>query len=397
MPVLDLRTVIVVTSVMGMLMSLVLFFLRSSYPRSIRGMRYWAIGPMAASASSVLFTLHPLIPLKLGLVLANLVLLGGVDCMVEGTYRHFGLLRARWVRVVPIVGLGLPGMLWWTQITPSYPHRVVLISSLLAMYFACMTWVLFRHARQHFPGRYTMLVSLGLAAVMLLRLGTAGELPTDTTLFVNSLFQNIYIMSMSSGILLLSIGFVLLSTKALQSELESLATHDSLTGTLTRRALFTQGEMELARVRRTGEPLSVLMMDLDHFKSVNDTYGHLIGDAVLRDFVRRVEAQQRKTDLFGRYGGEEFVLLLPNTDLAQARIVAHRILDSRSSDARLPLCTVSIGVATHQHAADRMSLEALINQADNALYQAKNKGRNRLEVAPAGTTDPSLGGNTQLT
>ena len=377
----DLRTVVFLTSGMGMLLSLVLFFLRKSYPPSIRGMGHWALGPLLAGLSSLLFGLQGLVPIHLVLVPANLVLLAGSDLMVEGTFRHFGLARPRWTRLLPILGIGLPAMLWWSLVTPSYGMRTLVISGLLGGYFLSMAWVLFRHARSHFAGRFTLLVSLVMGLVTLLRMATATQVPVGQGLFDSTFFQNLYILGMCIGLLMLSIGFVLLAAKALQSELENLATHDSLTGALTRRALFSQGEVELARASRTGEPMSVLMMDLDHFKQVNDTHGHLVGDAVLRDFALRVEAQRRQTDLFGRYGGEEFVLLLPNTDAAQSQVVAQRILDSRSADPRLPLCTVSIGVATHQRSDDGQTLETLINQADQALYQAKGQGRNRIEIA----------------
>jgi two-component system cell cycle response regulator len=161
---------------------------------------------------------------------------------------------------------------------------------------------------------------------------------------------------------------------------ELLATVDPLTGCLNRRALEDKVDQELERVRRYGLALSVLMIDLDHFKLVNDTRGHLTGDSVLRQVGTLLRREVRAVDAVARYGGEEFVVLLPETPLNGARVFAERIRERIAEHdfgpAGEPLTvTVSIGVATvtAENPADH---ETLIARADQALYRAKGGGRN---------------------
>lgn len=167
--------------------------------------------------------------------------------------------------------------------------------------------------------------------------------------------------------------------QAQRAELERLATRDPLTGLLNRRAFVQRAELELERARRQGTPVAVLMVDLDHFKSINDRHGHGMGDEVLRQAAQRLEQVVRRTDCVARYGGEEFVLLLPDTPADSALQLADKL---HHSLAQLVLpgldmaVTVSIGVATVQGKAPA-TLEDWLHRADQALYQAKREGRNR--------------------
>jgi diguanylate cyclase (GGDEF)-like protein len=171
----------------------------------------------------------------------------------------------------------------------------------------------------------------------------------------------------------------------LQDALRRQATHDGLTGLMNRHSILARLSEEIARHNRERQPLSLLMVDLDRFKSVNDTYGHLAGDAVLSEAAARMSAVSRCYDGLGRYGGEEFMVVLPGCDLAAAMAQAERL---REAIGVLPFAipnrdlsvTCSIGVAV----ADGGGPQALIRHADGALYQAKAQGRNRV-VAPAVT------------
>ena len=164
-------------------------------------------------------------------------------------------------------------------------------------------------------------------------------------------------------------------------DLERLASFDSLTGAANRRYFLLRCDEELARARRSGEPLALLMMDLDHFKQVNDQHGHQAGDLALTTFVDRVREVLRVPDLVGRLGGEEFVALLPGTGQQQAVLVAERIREAMDSqwlstqDGRLHL-TVSIGVAEFGNDGD--NIESVLRVADERLYRAKHGGRNRV-------------------
>lgn len=168
---------------------------------------------------------------------------------------------------------------------------------------------------------------------------------------------------------------------------------DVLTGWHNRRYLSVRLSEELARARRDGTRLVCLMLDVDHFKRVNDSWGHAAGDAVLREIAQRVESQVRASDVAARYGGEEFVVLLPGTDVAAARLLAERIRESVSgSPIELPggdalTITASIGISEVQPAPTAKDLktvgDSLIARADVALYAAKSAGRDRVMIEAA--------------
>ncbi|MBE1427067.1 diguanylate cyclase (GGDEF)-like protein/PAS domain S-box-containing protein [Desulfomicrobium macestii] len=169
----------------------------------------------------------------------------------------------------------------------------------------------------------------------------------------------------------------------LRLELERQATTDSLTGVANRRHFLNSVLKEIKRCERHGCTLSLLMLDIDHFKAVNDTFGHAMGDSTLKAFAQTCQEELRTSDLFGRIGGEEFALLLMETDMETACTVAERIrarvekMELFTKDARPVHITTSIGVAELRLKAETVS--DLMIRADQALYNAKNLGRNRVE------------------
>ncbi|TCS61315.1 sensor domain-containing diguanylate cyclase [Varunaivibrio sulfuroxidans] len=171
--------------------------------------------------------------------------------------------------------------------------------------------------------------------------------------------------------------------KQREKDLIVLANTDGLTGIKNRRSLLHDGEREFRRAQRVGRPLSVMIFDLDHFKRINDTYGHGVGDRVLQAFVSSVQKNLRDIDIFGRIGGEEFAVVLPETTGDNAVAVAERI---RSTVAEAPLSidgdivkfTVSIGI--DDRTGENSGFEGMLARADEALYAAKKAGRNRTEV-----------------
>ncbi len=167
-------------------------------------------------------------------------------------------------------------------------------------------------------------------------------------------------------------------------QVEDLAVKDSLTNVLNRRAFSGILEREFKRASRYNTPLSLMVIDLDHFKKVNDTYGHLVGDSVLREIATEFKSSLRDIDILIRYGGEEFVVILPGTNLQAGLVVANRIKNrvekTHFDQKNIPIeMTVSIGVA-HYPSPQIDSPEALFNQADQALYTAKKNGRNRIMI-----------------
>jgi diguanylate cyclase (GGDEF)-like protein len=171
-------------------------------------------------------------------------------------------------------------------------------------------------------------------------------------------------------------------------EARQLAITDPLTGLVNHRQFYHQLGLEVRRAQRYARPLTLLMLDLDHFKQFNDHYGHLAGDQALREIAEVLRQNARSVDILARYGGEEFAIVLPETDLRRAVFQAERIrsavanhpfLKDESGEAKA--LTVSIGVAgltSHMH-----KLEELVHGADQGLYCAKAAGRNRSELSPA--------------
>ncbi len=170
------------------------------------------------------------------------------------------------------------------------------------------------------------------------------------------------------------------------AQLEDLSVTDALTGLANRRRLMTRLEEEVQRARRFRTPLSVVMIDIDHFKQVNDTHGHAMGDEVLRNIGALLKAGVRATDLAARYGGEELTLILPHTDAPGAFQVAEALRQKFAElehhlDGISLSKTASMGVATRDGQTEVPSAEELLKHADEALYRAKQSGRNRVEVA----------------
>lgn len=170
----------------------------------------------------------------------------------------------------------------------------------------------------------------------------------------------------------------------LEHTLEQMASTDPLTGVRNRRAFFEAGDTELERADRYGFPVSAFVLDIDHFKAVNDTYGHPVGDAVIRAVAQTALRTLRATDVLGRIGGEEFAILSTHTGEDEAQRLAERLREEVASTlvqcglSRLHV-TISVGTATWD--GDGESFEELLARADSALYMAKHAGRNRVAVA----------------
>lgn len=171
----------------------------------------------------------------------------------------------------------------------------------------------------------------------------------------------------------------------MQQDLSRLALTDALTGIANRRAILDQLRREIASRNRTGRALTVVMLDIDHFKRVNDTYGHGVGDQVIKETANLMVSHLRANDRVGRLGGEEFGIILPDTTAENAMLTLERLgrkqaaLAFHSETGETFHATISIGVAEHQRAEDA---DAVLSRADAALYEAKETGRNRVCLAP---------------
>jgi diguanylate cyclase (GGDEF)-like protein len=197
---------------------------------------------------------------------------------------------------------------------------------------------------------------------------------------------------------LAAVASVCLENVANNERLKHIGLTDALTGVHNRRYFEQRLREEVDRSLRKGSPLSCLLIDLDHFKQVNDRHGHLIGDAVLREVAEQIKDQLRLSDAMARYGGEEFAILLVQTDSASAVAIAERIRERVGSrvvvlpDGKTLSVTVSVGVSTLYESQRGAKIDArardLVAAADRALYAGKRAGRNRVVMWPGPTTSP---------
>lgn len=364
---------------MGLLLAVMMFFLRLSYPRSIRGLGLWAVAHGWVVLSSFLFAGRAIWPDVVTIVMANLAVLTGVVFYHAGIEAFFGR-RPAWPRWIALLVLLTPPLYWYALVEPSYAARLLIVCPVWAGIFLSMAWQIWRQGPGTFSTRFTVVVLLLHGAVLLLRFVSAWAPMDEEGLLTPTLVQSLYTGSNAVMLLALGMGLILMAGDRLRAEFEFLASHDALTNVLTRRVFLAACEQELARCRRHGRSMALLLLDIDHFKAINDTHGHQMGDRVLVDFVHRIAALLRRPDQLARFGGEEFVLLLPETSLEEAITVAERVL-AHVAELRegLPPITVSIGVATNR--PDEEQIDALLARADKALYKAKDEGRNRIEVA----------------
>jgi diguanylate cyclase (GGDEF)-like protein len=297
----------------------------------------------------------------------------------------------RWRAALAIGVVGWLGVGWLGVVEPDYRLRVLWGSAaILADIGLRMQALLHGGLRRSSRARVALLVMCSLSVVLMLwRNGQLWfDLNPPANIIQPDTVNYLYVLLSGMQPLFLSIGFLLLYNETLQRELHLLARVDSLTGVKNRLALTETTTQLLSQASRVGRPLGVLMIDADHFKSVNDRFGHGGGDKVLLALVGSIRATLRTSNVIGRIGGEEFVVLAPDTRLDEALVLAERIRETVECtpllvDGHLLQLTVSIGVVAA--APGEHDVKGLLQRADAALYAAKRAGRNRVMAA-----DPDL-------
>ena len=216
------------------------------------------------------------------------------------------------------------------------------------------------------------------AAISLFR-GIISLLPTASSgsLFTPGTYQMFFLLTIFIFSNFGSIGFILLKKEKVDQELLRFATYDDLTGTLNRRIFTDRATNYLNSYSKKDQPISYILFDIDNFKNINDTFGHHIGDEILKDLTLKITKQLNKDDLFGRYGGDEFGILLPGKNVAESTKIAEQIKQSLNEEINdsLPVTyTISIGIITiiPEHSTQ---MEMLYTNCDKALYNAKHNGR----------------------
>ena len=347
--------------------------------------RRWTQGCWALLAGFAALAARAVMPLELSVIAGNLLICLGLAFYAQALHL---LLRGNagpraLMQVQPAIALALVLMLDWPL-----NQRTALLSLVYAALMGAGVAVIVRHGWHAERSLRAVALTMVLAmAAHALRAVHAWLNPDDyTDLMQASLGQGLTFLVAFICLLGAGFGFVLAVFERVASQMEDMATHDGLTGCWNRSTTDTLLAHELRRARRAGTPVAFVLLDLDHFKQVNDRHGHRTGDAVLRAFADVVRQRLRASDVFGRTGGEEFGLVLPATDAAGARWLVETVrraveaLELTASDGGAPVkVTVSAGVAVAD-AQSSLSGDRLYGQADQSLYEAKRAGRNRVEV-----------------
>jgi diguanylate cyclase (GGDEF)-like protein len=354
--------------------------------RGMRGVGLWAAGAQLI-ALGVLIAFLNSDRLPAGhTVVANLLMIAGMMVTWWGVDAFFGRRPAYRAGLIIVVLSAL--VIAYLVFTGNSRIRIVFLLGSFALLSAVRIFSLLREINPSTRFSQTLsAVALGAQGIYYLALATAvySLPPIDKPLNQVSMYGWLFLIPMLLSMMVV-FSVVLLMNQTIAGRLQETARRDPLTDALTRRAVEEVAEAELARSRRHAQPLSLLLLDIDHFKLVNDQYGHAAGDAALSQFAAAVRRCLRREDFFGRLGGEEFCALLPNTAVTGATQLAERIRQSIANLAvdaggnRLSL-KVSIGVAALSDRA--RGWHDLVNQADHAMYAAKRQGRNRVITAGA--------------
>jgi diguanylate cyclase (GGDEF)-like protein len=381
-----LFSMVLVCAMMALSMTVV------SWGREHDSLKKWA-GAMGLEALAwFLLGARGEIPIFFSIALANTLVVTAQAMKLAAIYEFRGLSWPRWQCLLPIVlAMLLLSVLPYADLRNRIIYGSLIYAAQMVMIMLIMVqdtesrsgrawWLLF--------GATAVILPLFALRSLVAFFGIAKFATPETSVAPNPV-QLVIFMGLISLSVLGSMGFILMIKEQADRVIRKIALIDSLTGMYNRRALMERGEKEYAFSQRNKLPLAVLMLDVDHFKRINDTYGHPTGDAVLVDVAHILASRLRKQDTLGRFGGEEFCIVLPATDEAGAMVLAEKLrlaiestkMQSAKNDISI---TISIGVTvcTVTCASCTESFQKLIDDADAALYLAKNDGRNRSVKMP---------------
>lgn len=372
---LDIRTTMRLL-VIGNLIAIAMLTAYHIYEQKEHPMRIFLLSKVFQSIGWLLLSLRNEIPLQLSGHVANLMLLIGFALEMAAFSRLSQHRRNFEIALAIMVVCGSVPLWFVTDLS----LWVVIVSVAVVSIYASTAVILLRPLDASRLQKVIAGFFLIFCAVMLLR--SCSAMANNIGLFSKTPIQSLTFVALFGFMLVGGIGFLLLLKEKLDKELQFAATTDYLTGILSRRAFFVNSELALSIAIRNKTPITMLMMDIDHFKKINDIYGHAAGDAVLQAFADNVRQQIRSHDVFGRLGGEEFSILVFDSS-ESAMHIAERIrvsIENQVLEHGNGLkYTVSIGGYTciPQSISD---LATLLKRSDEALYQAKNNGRNQVCV-----------------
>ena len=381
---LDVHTLFQVTVYVEAILGLLLLFAWAQN-MAIRAVAWWGFAHLIRAFSIVLFGMYGEAPDVLTIDVANALLFTAFAVTWTGARVFDG-------RPVEPVYLVTGAVLWLLvcrlpALADATDMRALIASAIITAYTWLTAWEFWRGRKEQLVSRWPAIIMLfAHGALFLLRTPLVALLPFAVT--KDKLFGSVWMTALSFEALLftISIAFILLAMAKERTELRhrTAAMIDPLTGIANRRA-FLQEAADMARRHEADpRPAAVMLIDLDHFKSINDRFGHAVGDRVLSVFTAAANEAMRTSDLFGRIGGEEFAAVLRNTRADEALAVAQRIRETfahvaQEVDGRPVAATVSIGMVHCDGPV--LDIAELLSQADQALYFAKENGRNRVEVA----------------
>lgn len=379
----DIKTLILILALGNLTLSAALFFFAYGEKKSA-SLENCLLAKQFQAAAWLLLYFRGGIPDLLSIPIANGLLFAGIA--FEAGAMWDSVERPGWKRVLlPLLGVAIMvfAAIHFLALHPS--ARVAAVSIIVSGFFLAGTGALLLDwGAASMLRRFIALGGLLLSSIILLRGVLVLALPNGVGLMSNDVVQTVTFSGLYLLMLLNGLGFLLLAKERQQAELARLSIVDPLTDAPNRRGFFNALTPWMALARRPGNLSALVMFDLDHFKRVNDVYGHPVGDLVLKTVVEIGKTQLRDSDLIGRLGGEEFAVLLPRTGLADALLVADRM---RLAIMKIPIkteraminITASFGV-TIIRADD--STVSLFKRVDEALYAAKQAGRNRVMEAP---------------
>jgi diguanylate cyclase (GGDEF)-like protein len=382
---LDPRTLIVASLLTAGLMGAVSLGF-ATLRRSSRIIGGWGKAMLLLAVGLLGVSLRGAIPDWISIALANTIIVAAMVLAIRSLRIFLGRAPRELLGWILTAGL-FAYLLQFSVVTPSNVARTLAISAAIVVIGVRAALLLHGNppAQSRLSSRFTEAVLWGVALATLLRAVGTALLRTEDVMAPDALNAASF-LAYAAFILISTLGVMWMEIETLQAELVHSAHFDSLTGIYNRGTFLEEFEREVSRAARGGAAFSLAIFDLDRFKLLNDRYGHPVGDAVLKAFAEVLRSGIRKHDTVGRYGGEEFALLMPQTGKETAVRVAERArraLETRGIDAenrRIDL-TVSCGIATY--GVDGHDWETLLSAADTALYAAKNAGRNCVVTANA--------------
>jgi diguanylate cyclase (GGDEF)-like protein len=376
---LSTQQVFLIGSLLCFVTFLVLFSFREN---GLKGIRQIILASVLGMAGNILYAYGRELSPFFAYEVANGVYAAASAAVLVGYRRLFK--RPAHTRALAAIVAGLTAAVgYFHYVHDSFLARTVVASLYQAGVAGAIGYTLLRARaewrRPYYPKLFILAMCSMIAAghiYRVLRQALANNPPAS---LLEPSGWNVLILAAGAFALpVLAFGALLIAHRRIVLLAEHAANHDFLTGALSRRAFFDIGNREIARVARTNRPMSLLLIDMDNFKPVNDMLGHAAGDRVLQDFVHEVQQELRSIDSLCRMGGDEFAVLMPETNPSGAATVADRLrIRVEESHASLSGVTLSIGVATQQ---PEDTLNSLVTRADAALYIAKEKGRNRVSM-----------------